>query len=226
MRIRPRFIALSLLSLLLCVGLSACQKNVAPHQLEGSSLSIGVAPFVQPLTRVDLLAGYIPEKQERVTPEQLAALDSLFEAKLQNRNADFRFLSRAGLPSAPATDARGRRSALATWLDYARKQKVELLVLPMILDWQERQGGDMGVTSPASVNMDIFLLDTRDASARALPGGGEIPVVQRAHYAETQEALTNNLLGIGEFFKRKGKWVTAETLCSEGMDKAILELGL
>ena len=84
----------------------------------------------------------------------------------------------------------------------------------------------MGVTSPASVNMDIFLLDTRDASARALPGGGEIPVVQRAHYAETQEALTNNLLGIGEFFKRKGKWVTAETLCSEGMDKAILELGL
>ena len=72
MRLRPRFIALSLLSLLLCVGLSACQKNVAPHQLEGSSLSIGVAPFVQPLTRVDLLAGYIPEKQERVTPEQLA----------------------------------------------------------------------------------------------------------------------------------------------------------
>ena len=51
-------------------------------------------------------------------------------------------------------------------------------------------------------------------------------MVQRAHYAETQEALTNNLLGIGEFFKRKGKWVTAETLCSEGMDKAILELGL
>ena len=84
----------------------------------------------------------------------------------------------------------------------------------------------MGVTTPASVNMDIFLLDTRDAAARTLPGGGELPVVQRSHYAETQEALTSNLLGIGDFFKRKGKWVTAEDLCGEGMDKAILELGL
>lgn len=226
MRLRTRSLALSLLSLLLCIGLSACQKHVAPHQLQGASLSIGVAPFIQPLTRVDLLAGYIPETQERLTPDQLAALDSLFQARLQNRRADFRFLSRSSLPSAPATDAQGRRSALATWIDYARRQEVDLLVLPMILDWRERQGGDMGVTSPASVNMDVFLLDTRDPSARSLPGGGEIPVVQRSHYAETQEALTSNLLDIGEFFKRKGKWVTAETLCGEGMDKAILELGL
>ena len=226
MLFRFRTIALSLFSLLLCFGLTAYQKNVAPHPLEGRNLSVGVAPFVQPLTRVDLLAGFIPEPQGRAAPEQLAALDSLFEAKLGERPTKYRFLSRNGLPVTPVQDAQGRRSALATWLDYARKQGVELLVLPMLLDWQERQGGDMGVTVPASVNMDIFLLDTRDAAARALPGGGEIPVVQRSHYAETQEALTSNLLGIGDFFKRKGKWVTAEELCGEGMDKAILELGL
>lgn len=226
MRFRIRSLMFPLLSLLLCIGLWACQKSVAPHPLEHSALTVGVAPFVQPLTRVDLLAGFIPDPQGRATPEQLAALDSMFEKKLRSRAVNFRFLSRTGLPSVPVLDEQGRRSALATWLDYARRQKVNLLVLPMLLDWQERQGGDMGVTSPAAVSMDVFLLDTRDASARALPGGGEIPVVQRSHYAETQEALASNLLGIGEFFKRKGKWVTAEALCGEGMDKAVLELGL
>ena len=221
MRFRIRSLMFPLLSLLLCIGLWACQKSVAPHPLEHSALTVGVAPFVQPLTRVDLLAGFIPDPQGRATPEQLAALDSMFEEKLRSRAVNFRFLSRTGLPSVPVLDEQGRRSALATWLDYARRQKVDLLVLPMLLDWQERQGGDMGVTSPAAVSMDVFLLDTRDASARALPGGGEIPVVQRSHYAETQEALASNLLGIGDFFKRKGKWVTAEALCGEGMDKAV-----
>lgn len=47
MLFRFRTIALSLFSLLLCFGLTACQKNVAPHPLEGRNLSVGVAPFVQ-----------------------------------------------------------------------------------------------------------------------------------------------------------------------------------
>ena len=226
MRFRIRSLMFPLLSLLLCIGLWACQKSVAPHPLEHSALTVGVAPFVQPLTRVDLLAGFIPDPQGRATPEQLAALDSMFEKKLRSRAVNFRFLSRTGLPSVPVLDEQGRRSALATWLDYARRQKVDLLVLPMLLDWQERQGGDMGVTSPAAgqgAGGGVAGVEQEHVHA---DGGGEIPVVQRSHYAETQEALASNLLGIGEFFKRKGKWVTAEALCGEGMDKAVLELGL
>ena len=64
------------------------------------------------------------------------------------------FLSRTGLPSVPVLDEQGRRSALATWLDYARRQKVDLLVLPMLLDWQERQGGDMGAVS--YTHLDVY----------------------------------------------------------------------
>lgn len=225
MLFRFRTIALSLFSLLLCFGLTACQKNVAPHPLEGRNLSVGVAPFVQPLTRVDLLAGFILNRGKSGS-RATCRPGFPFEAKLGERPTKYRFLSRNGLPVTPVQDAQGRRSALATWLDYARKQGVEPSCSAHAPGLAERQGGDMGITVPASVNMDIFLLDTRDAAARALPGGGEIPVVQRSHYAETQEALTSNLLGIGDFFKRKGKWVTAEELCGEGMDKAILELGL
>ena len=122
MRFRIRSLMFPLLSLLLCIGLWACQKSVAPHPLEHSALTVGVAPFVQPLTRVDLLAGFIPDPQGRATPEQLAALDSMFEKKLRSRAVNFRFLSRTGLPSVPVLDEQGRRSALATWLDYARRQ--------------------------------------------------------------------------------------------------------
>lgn len=62
---------------------------------------------------------------------------------------------------------------------------MELLVLPMLLDWQERQGGDMGITVPASVNMVIFLLDTRDAAAVLCPAEEKSPwysvLIMRKH---------------------------------------------
>ena len=109
MRFRIRSLMFPLLSLLLCIGLWACQKSVAPHPLEHSALTVGVAPFVQPLTRVDLLAGFIPDPQGRATPEQLAALDSMFEEKLRSRAVNFRFLSRTGLPSVPVLDHLSRR---------------------------------------------------------------------------------------------------------------------
>ena len=51
-------------------------------------------------------------------------------------------------------------------------------------------------------------------------------LLHRAHFAEEQKSLVNDLTQIGSFFRRGGKWISALELAGEGMDKAVEELGL
>jgi hypothetical protein len=92
---------------------------------------------------------------------------------------------------------------------------VDILVVPQMLEYRERDGGAIGAAEPAHIVMDIFVLDVRN----------EI-LISRSRFDETQSPLTSNLLEADKFFKRGGKWVTARDLAEEGMDKAIKELGL
>ena len=45
-------------------------------------------------------------------------------------------------------------------------------------------------------------------------------------FEEKQLGLSENLLNMGSFLKRKGQWVTAEDLSVESMRKAVKDLGL
>jgi len=40
-------------------------------------------------------------------------------------------------------------------------------------------------------------------------------------FDEEQQALTQNLFDIGKFFKRGGRWITAEKLSEEGIEKGL-----
>jgi hypothetical protein len=40
-------------------------------------------------------------------------------------------------------------------------------------------------------------------------------------FDESQQALSQNVLGIGKFFKRGGKWVTSEDLSNEGIEAGL-----
>jgi hypothetical protein len=51
-------------------------------------------------------------------------------------------------------------------------------------------------------------------------------LVSRFHYDETQKALTDNLLDIGKYMRRKGEWVNADTLAKEGIEAGLKEMGL
>ena len=63
--------------------------------------------------------------------------------------------------------------------------------------------------------MEFFLLKVDDGT-----------LMNRSIFEEKQVGLTENLLTVGSFFKRKGAWVTAEDLSVDGMRKAIKDLGL
>jgi hypothetical protein len=104
---------------------------------------------------------------------------------------------------------------LQTWLAIGREADVDLLFVPQVLHWLERDGGEAGVARAASIKAEFYLIDI--AGARLL---------KRSVYEEQQVGLAENLLTLDKFFKRKGRWVSATELTQEGMRKAIKEFGL
>lgn len=215
MRILPRSLMLLLCGLWLLAG---CQSSSvqAPAPLPLPDLTVGVAPFTQPVQSTQLLAGYVPEQQGHVPAEELQKLDELLADKLAATGRRYTFLPPSAADGPLQQDGQGRRSALATWMQQAREAGVDILLVPQIIDWRERVGGTAGVVTPAAVTADFFLIDAREPGA----------LLQRSHYAVEQQALSNNLLSMGAFLKRKGKWITAEELTGEAMAKAIKEFGL
>lgn len=72
---------------------------------------------------------------------------------------------------------------------------------------RERTGGGAASESPSSVAFDIYLIDCRQER-----------VMWSAFYDYTQQALSENLGGIGNFFRRGGRWVTVEELATAAME--------
>ncbi len=66
----------------------------------------------------------------------------------------------------------------------------------------------MGVERPASVGFDVHLFRIRDGK-----------MVWVGKFEETQRPLSENLLKIGSFFRRKASWLTAEELSRVGIDE-------
>jgi hypothetical protein len=203
----------------LCLGLAsllgACAQPQRPYA-PLPELSIGVASFSQPTNVTDLMAGYIPDDQGMAGPETLMALNAQLRSSLGATPRSCVYLD-----PVPATLARSGGSArpgnaLQHWVRVGKQAGVDVLIVPMLIDWHEREGGEAGVTKSAAVTTDMFLIDVREAGN----------LLQRSYYSEKQTGLTNNLLDLGTFIKRGGKWVTGGQLVQEAIDKAIREFGL
>lgn len=204
-----------LISVALIAGLAACTTPKQPPMPMGD-LSIGVAPFTQPLTAQDMLAGYQADGVAEVEMKTLFALDDAFAQVLALKTQRVYKGSNLGAECYQKVhQANKQQAALRTWAAVGRCMGVDILVVPQILEWRERDGGELGVATPAKVVMDIFILDVKNEA-----------LISRSRYDETQTALMGNLLEADKFVKRGGKWVTALDLAKEGMEKAVKELGL
>ena len=201
--------------ILLAGGLLSCAKPQQGPPLP--PVKIGVAGFTQPQSTNDLLAGFLPQDTPAVDSKVLPHLDELFADVLRTKTKrSFTGVSayqRCRDIRVPGQTARG--TALAHWVAVGKCMEVDFLLVPHIVDFRERDGGQMGVVSPASVTMDVFLVDVQGAQ-----------LVSRSRYQETQAALTDNLLDTRRFLARGGRWVTASALAQEGMEKAVKDLGL
>lgn len=187
-----------------------------PRQLP-RAYKISVAPFTQPLHPGQLIAGQIPEYQGKVPRDALIKLDAqLRDVLLSDTKRTYNFIPRKNsLKGWDTVHSKGQPAALKNWLAYGRENGAEFLLVPQVLDWHEREGSEGGVTDSAHVRVEFYLININDA----LVGG-------RSIYEEKQVGLTENLLTVGEFFKRKGRWISATELSVEGMRKAVKDLGL
>jgi len=101
-------------------------------------------------------------------------------------------------------------SPLASSIRFGREMNVRFLLVGFLFRFEEREGSSLGVEKPASVGFDLHLIRMRDGK-----------LVWEAKFDETQQPLSENILKIGAFLRRKASWLTAEELASVGMDEIL-----
>lgn len=219
MKNRFLWILCALLSLLVLTG--GCNRKPASTADVPRSLShqykIAVAPFTQPRDISQLIMGQLPQPQALAARDVLVAQDrQLRDVLYTSTKRSYDFLPRTRpLPDLKRLHTSERPQALPLWGEYARKTSADILLIPQVLTWRDRQGSAAGVTEPAHVRLEFFLLNIKEGN-----------IIGHSVYEVEQQGLTENLLNVGDFFKRQGKWVTADELAREAMTKAVKDLNL
>ncbi|MBQ9407292.1 MAG: hypothetical protein IJU37_11230 [Desulfovibrio sp.] len=216
-----RFRVLLLFTLSLALIASACSRRPrstadVPRNVSQAYV-VYVAPFTQPIVTGQLITGSIPEPQGRIPETQLPLLDQDMRSILSTETQrSYKFITSLDHPrEVMHFHNAGQPQALPLWLAYGKKQGAQLLLVPLVLDWHEREGSDAGVTTPAHVRVEFFLINVDRGF-----------VMSRSIFEEEQQGLVDNLLKVRSFFQRRGKWVTARQLCADGIRKAAKDLGL
>jgi hypothetical protein len=84
------------------------------------------------------------------------------------------------------------------------------ILYPVLLRYRQRVGGGFTASRPAAVVFHLHLLDSNT-----------LKEVWGAVYAEEQQPLSENLLKSPLMFKRKFRWVTAERIVEDGLNKTL-----
>ncbi len=203
--------------LLSLVAASGCAKHVIPP-MERPTGTLAVAGFTHPTYSWQLLAGYVSVEGREMDREILDQLDQSLVATLNAHGViDYAPLANTRQCQEIVTfrDEGQRISALKYWVSVGRCMNVDWLLVPQVLNWQERVGDEWGSLKPASVSLDFYYIDVK---------AGEVRV--RKHFEEVQLALSEDLASAGKFFDRGAKWITALMLAQEGIEIKLTELGL
>jgi hypothetical protein len=103
------------------------------------------------------------------------------------------------------------KDSVASALKVGEAFGVEGVVLGWVFRYQERIGSAIAVERPASVSFAIHLV-----------GGKEGRILWSGPFQETQQALSENVLRLGAFLRRRGTWLTARNLAGVGMDEVLV----
>jgi TolB-like protein len=87
---------------------------------------------------------------------------------------------------------------------------LEAVVIGAVYHYEQRQGGGLGVQSPASAAFEAHLIRVADRK-----------VLWSGRFDETQRSLSENLLTIGSFVKGGAQWVTVERWTEIGVESIL-----
>jgi hypothetical protein len=88
----------------------------------------------------------------------------------------------------------------------------EAFLIGRIFHYKDRKGGNYSVSEPSRVAFDMKIIRISDGH-----------VLFHCEFDETQKPLLSNILNIGSFMKRKGRWVEAEEMALKAIDDALEE---
>jgi len=149
----------------------------------------------------------------------------MLEAKIQRNGATWmwhhlrkglegmegcKFIFRPPVEDSESEEEKEKRKNLSKMIEEAKSRKASHLLIPVMLKHKELVGNAFAASSPASVGFHVHIVRVEDA----------VPTWNFL-YDETQEPLSQNLPKIKKFWKRRGKWVKAEKLLIEGIEKLI-----
>ncbi len=99
---------------------------------------------------------------------------------------------------------------LRSAIQLGKQLNADFIFVGYLFRFEERIGSRIGAERPASVGFDVHLLRVKDGKR-----------VWDGKFDETQQALSENLLKLGSFVRRKASWLTAQELSSVGMDEML-----
>lgn len=159
--------------------MSACQEQALIPALP-APVVIAVAPYNQPTHEAQLLAGYIPSEQGLASAGDLAAYDELLQEKLAKTRRHYIFLTLDDLKVNIQKDSKGRANVLATWAKIAQDKGADYILIPQILEHEEKYdvGGD--IYSPARLISDFYFVKAIHPESGSKDGF----LQARSHYKE------------------------------------------
>jgi len=214
-----RKIVLHASALVVCLALlivAGCAPKVEQGPRPQGKLAI--AGFSNPVYNWEMLAGYLDEEGKPVPHGTLDELNTVLIDTLA-RHQVLEYITPSAVRQCEEVvvfenSGQPRVSAWKYWLGVGKCMQADYLLVPQVVYWREREGSSAGVTAPASVALELYLINVKQER------------MTRARYEETQQSLMENLATAGKFASRGGKWVTALRLASDGLDIKLTELGL
>ena len=207
-----------ILSFLLLASCAAPQREIPPDQtLEGDE-TILIMPFQNryavygdkvPIDCIVFNRRHIIEEVPVGTAEFMT--EHLIKLLMNDKNFRFVFPDQMGeMLTHMQTDKNGGVRMAELVSATGGINGVDAILVGYIFHFKERVGTGYSVESPASVSFSLFLVRVADGR-----------IVWRGIFEETQQSLSENILKIGAFIKRKARWITAREMAAEGLENLI-----
>lgn len=209
---------LTLFLLFLSFCLTACKDQALIPKLP-EPVVIAVAPYNQPTLDAQLLAGYIPDGQNLADAASLARYDGLLKEKLSKTQRKYLYLTQKDLQISIQKDSKNRPNVLATWAKVARDNGADFILIPQIIEHQEKIGKDRDVFSPARLISDFYLVKAAHPETDSTDGF----LQARSHY---REISTIDINVSGEDYITPRQHNNIEYFVKESIQKMIREFHL
>ena len=98
----------------------------------------------------------------------------------------------------------------APMTEIGRRLGVDVLIFGVVNRFQERVGGPMSVRSPASVYLEVSMIDARSGRT-----------VWYAVFDQTQKSLSDDITNVRNFMRGGGKWLSAREFADVGIAEMV-----